>query len=76
MSINLFNDRVVCDILTRMTVDETHARTFIQFILFILLKVCQLRIGRMVRLSPEEDSVLLENYEFHDIMHWYNEFLS
>lgn len=33
-------------------------------------KVCQLRIGRMVRLSPEEDSVLLEKYEFHDIMHW------
>lgn len=33
--------------------------------------MCQLRIGRMVRLPADEDSVLLENYELHDIMHWY-----
>lgn len=38
MSINLFNDRVVCDILTRMTVDETHARTFIQFYTLYIIK--------------------------------------
>lgn len=56
-----------------MIVAKTHARTCVIFILFILLQVCQLRIGRMVRLPTHEDSVLLENYEFHDIMHWYNE---
>nr|XP_034336350.1 tyrosine-protein kinase receptor svh-2 [Crassostrea gigas]XP_034336351.1 tyrosine-protein kinase receptor svh-2 [Crassostrea gigas] len=33
-------------------------------------KVCQLRIGRMVRLPTDEDSVMLESYELHDIMHW------